>query len=162
MARDFEEVYDIEDMDDDELRELVIQKLNESADWDADLVDVRVDEGHVQLEGRVGTEQELQQIEQIVTDVLGISELTNDLVIDELVRGERSAAADEAAVEDARAEPVLGEGGHRTADTADHLMADTDADQFGTADPKEATERGFSYNPPQRPTQEGIRSRETH
>jgi hypothetical protein len=162
MAKDFEEVYDLEDMDDDEIRELIVQKLDESTDWDGDRVEVRVEEGHVLLEGRVGTEQELQQIEQLVTDVLGITNTTNDIVIDELVRGERSAAADEAAAEDSRAQPALGEGSQRTSDTADHLMANTEADQFGSGDPKQAIERGFSYNPPTGPTQEGSRSRENH
>lgn len=162
MAKDFENVYDLEDMDDRELHDLVVQKLSESGDLDVDRIEVRVEDGRVLLEGRVGTEQELQQIEQVVTDVLGIVDTTNDIVVDELVRGERSGAADVAAVEDARAEPALGDGGQRTSDTADHLMADTESDQFGTGDPGAATERGFSYNPPTGPTQEGSRSRETH
>jgi hypothetical protein len=162
MTRDFEDVYDLDDMDDDEVRDLIRQKLTESGEVDVARVDVTVEGGHVLLEGRVGTEQEVEFVEHVVTDVLGIPDTTNEIVVDELVRGERSEAADEAAVEDARGEPVLGEGGHRTSDTADHLMANTEHEQFGTADPKESAERGFSYNPPKRPTQEGVRSRETH
>lgn len=162
MADDYEEVYDLEAMADDELRELIVQKLREDGDLDLDLIDVRVETGQVRLEGRVGTEQESRQAEQIVTDVLGITNATNELVVDELMRGERSEAADVAAMEDLRAEPALGEGGHRTADTAEHLLADTEHEQFGTSDPKEAIERGFSYNPPTRPLQDGSHSEETH
>jgi hypothetical protein len=139
-----------------------VQKLDESTDWDGDRVEVRVEEGHVLLEGRVGTEQELQQIEQIVTDVLGLHDVSNDIVVDPLVRGERSQAADIAATEDARGAPILGEGAHNTSDTAAHLVDDTEHEHFGTSDPREATERGFSYNPPDGRTQEGTRSRENH
>jgi hypothetical protein len=162
MAGDYEDVYDIEEMDDGELRDLILQKLEEEAAVDLERLEIRVADGNVTLEGRVGTERELQQIEQVVSDMLGISDAHNDVVVDELVRAERADAADEAAAEDAAADAPLGEGGHRTSDTADHMLADTEHDQFGTSNPQEATERGFSYNPPQRPEQEGTRSEERH
>lgn len=162
MAGDFENVYNLDDMSDEEIRDLIAQKLDEGDDWDAELISISVDNGHVYLDGRVGTEQELAQIEQIVTDVIGITDATNDIVVDELVRGERSEAADVAAAEDARATPVLGDGEHRSSDTADHLMSKTEGDQYGTSNPKEAIERGLSYNPPEGPTSDGIHSRESH
>jgi hypothetical protein len=161
MARDYEDIDAIDSLPDDDLRELIAQRLSDGSDYDAERVEIRVEDGHVFLEGRVGTEQELQIIEQVVTNVRGDGEeVTNDIVVDALVRGERAEAADDAAVEDMQADPVLGEGAHRTSDTAAHLLDDEAHDLHGTRDPTEAIERGFSYNPPDGPVQEGSWSEE--
>jgi hypothetical protein len=160
MARDYEDVHGIDSLPDEDVRELILQRIGEGADIDADLVEVRVDAGHIFLEGRVGTEHELQVIEQLVTNVAGGDMVTNELVVDGLVRGERSEAADIAAAEDASAEPTLGEGGHRTSDTAEHLLDDTERDLFGTRSTQDAIEQGHSYNPPDGPIQEGTWSEE--
>ena len=162
MSKDFEDIHDIENLDDDSLRELVYQELTEYPEIDPDLVDVEVDNGRVRLSGRVGTEQELQQVEYVVSDVLGVQTVTNDLVIDELVRGERPEAADDAAAADRAIEPQLGRGEERTSDTASHLIEDSKAEMFGTQDVQEAVAGGLSYEPPDRPIQEGTRSRENH
>jgi hypothetical protein len=161
MARDYEDVHDIDSLPDDDVRALVVQKLTEGENYDADRVTVRVDAGHVYLEGRVGTEQELQVIEHMVSDLVGAG-VTNELVVDPLARGERSAAADDAAAEAAQASPPLGDGGQRTSDTAEHLLDGGDRELYGTSDATEAIERGFSYNPPTGPIQEGTRSDEAH
>src|SRR5688500_6757947 len=108
MASDFENLHDIENLDDSELKALILQQINEYPGLDVDLVDIRVENRGVILNGRVGTEQELQQIERVVTDVLGILEVRNDLVVDELMRATTSEAADEAAAEAAAEQPVLG------------------------------------------------------
>lgn len=162
MADDFENLYDTEHLNDSELRELVYQQLREYPEIDPDLVDVTVADGQIRLAGRVGTEQELQQIEHVLTDVLGLSDVANDLVIDELVRGERSEAADEAAAEDASADPQAGSGARRTEDSAKHLLGDLSAEMYGTHDPQQATQEGTAYEPPDRPIQEGTWSREQH
>src|SRR5688500_16565294 len=162
MASDFENLHDVENLSDDELRELVQQQFREIPDVDAELVDVSVEGGTVRLSGRVGTEQELQQFEHELTDVLGVSRVNNELVVDELVRGERSEAADYAAAEAADADPQWGNGARRTEDSAKHLLGDTSAELYGTRDPQEATEGGLSYEPPDRPIQEGTQSRENH
>ena len=74
------------------------------------------------LTGRVGTEQEIQQVEQILLDVIGITEVSNELVVDELRRGERSEAADEAWAEDYAANAqVQGQ----TTSTSDELARST-------------------------------------
>jgi hypothetical protein len=160
MAEDYEDIYDIEAMTDEELQAVVGEKLREHPDLDEERIDVAVADGRVTLSGRVGTEAELQIIEHVLTDVLGVG-VQNDLVIDELVRQEQNEAADEA---NARVYTGgRGRGGaDRTEDSAEHLMEDTAAEQYGTDDMGEAIERGYSYNPPDTPVQEGTRSRENH
>ena len=162
MAGDYENLYNLENLSDDELRELVYQEFREIPEIDPDLVQVRVESGAVSLEGRVGTEQELQQIEHVLTDIIGVSSVRNDLVIDELTRGERSEAADEAVAEDMTNDPQGGSGARRTEDSAKHLLGDMAADLYGTHDPQQAIEQGTSYEPPDRPVQEGTWSRENH
>jgi hypothetical protein len=162
MARSYENIDDIDSMPDDDVRALIVQRLGESDAWDGSRVEVRVDAGHIYLEGRVGTEQELLAIEQVVTTIAGGEAVTSEIVVDSLARGERAAAADRAAVEADAADPALGEGGHRTSDTAEHLLEDAEHDMYGTRNAQEAIERGFSYNPPDGPTQEGTRSAEDH
>jgi hypothetical protein len=161
MAEDFEDLYDLENMGDDELKDLVLQELSEYPELDVDLIEVSVRDGKVTLQGRVGTEAEIQQAEQVLTDVLGIDNISNELVLDEITRGERSEAADEAWAEDLAASTQMASEGPRTSDEAAHLMEDLDAEQFGTDVPQEAVERGTTYEPPDRPVQEGS-SREQH
>lgn len=161
MARDFEDFYDIENMTDEELRILVREELDEYPDLDASGLDIAVRNGRVRVSGRVGTEAEYQQVEHILTDVLGV-ETRNEMVVDELTRIEQPAAADEANMR-VYARPRGRRGGaDRTEDTSAHLLDDTGADQFGTADMGEAVERGYSWNPPDTPIQEGIENRENH
>ena len=162
MAEDYEDIFDLDDMNDDELRDLVYQELREYPEIDPDRVEVLASQGHVQLSGRVGTEQELQQIEHVVTDVIGVVSVQNDLVIDELVRGERAEAADEAIAEDLEADPPMGTGAMRTEDTARHLLGDRKAEMFGTRDLQQAIQEGLAYEPPDSPVQEGTWSRENH
>ena len=165
MATDYENVHHIEDMDDGEIRDLILQELEEIPEIDVDLLDVEVDEGRVKIGGRLGTEEELQQVEQLVTDVLGIADFTSDMVIDELVRGERSEDPIEALVEDAEVEDQLGEpqGDERfVTESSDHLEEDLAGDAYGTHDVQDAIEKGQSYEPPDRPPQMGSRSRENH
>lgn len=162
MPNDYEDVHDIEDMDDRELRELIVQELSEYPDVDVREVDVRVEDGFVTLRGRVGTEQEMQEVSQIVTDVLGISSVSNEIQVSELERAQQSEAADEAVVEDEEVESQLGEEGKHTEPSAEHLMEDLDAELYGTHNLRKAIEGGTSYEAPDRPVQEGSWSEETH
>lgn len=164
MAREYDDLYDLSNLDDNEIKDLVLQELHEYPDIDPDLVEVNVQGGVVRVSGRVGTEQEVQTVEQVITDVLGIQNVNNELVVDEIVRGERSEAADDAFIEDIEADAQLGVGtaSNTTSDTAQHLVEDLEAEQFGTHNPQEATERGTAYEPPDRPVQRGSYSREDH
>src|SRR5690606_10204772 len=145
---------------DEEIRALIREELEEHPDLDTSAIQLGVANGRVRLAGRVGTEAELQIIEHVVTDVLGLP-VRNDLVVDELVRQAQPEAAD-----DANARVYArgsGRGGaDRTEDSAEHLLNDTVAEQYGTDDMSEAAERGYSYNPPENPVQEGHWNRENH
>jgi hypothetical protein len=88
MARDYEDFSSIEDLDDDELRQLIRSRLAEHPELDLDLIDVVVDQGTVRLEGRIGTEQELRMAEHVLTDVVGVVDFDNALVVDALRRAE--------------------------------------------------------------------------
>jgi hypothetical protein len=162
MAQDFENLHDIENLDDRELKELILQQIREYPGLDSDLVDITVQNRGVVLNGRVGTEQELQQIEHVVTDVLGFVDVRNDLVVDELMRATTSEAADEAAAEAAEEQPPLGKRPDITEDSASHLIENVPAELYGTQDIQQAIEEGFAYDPPDQPTQEGTRNRENH
>lgn len=162
MTEDYEGLFEIENLNDGELRDLVIQELREVPEIDLDLIDIAVRQGRVCVSGRVGTEQEWQQIEQVLTDVLRVESVSNEVVIDELVRGERSEAADDAVAEDFAADPALGSGERRTTDEAGHLLPDTSAELYGTRDPQQAVSDGTAWTPPDRPIQEGTWSQEEH
>lgn len=160
MAEDYEDTYDIESMSDAEIQSLVREQLNDRHDLDASGLDLSIASGRVTLGGRVGTEAEQQIIEYVLTDVIGL-EVDNNLVVDELVRLEQPEGADAANAYVYTPGPARG-GADRTEDSAEHLLSDTAAEQYGTNDMGEAIERGHSYNPPDSPIQEGTRDREKH
>ncbi len=162
MADEYDDIYDIANLDDGELKQLVLQQLREYPDIDVDLVEVDVDRGRVRLAGRVGTEQEVQTVEHVVTDLLGVDRVRNELVIFDAVRGQRSEAADDANAEEMEADPQVSVGHSNTSDTAQHLVEDLEAEHFGTHDPQQATERGIAYEPPDRVIQQVKYSIEDH
>lgn len=157
MARDFEDMHDVENLDDDELRALVRTQLAENHGIDADDIGVRMDGGTVVLSGRVGTEGEMRIAEHLVTDVLGLVDVRNELVVDALRRAESPLAIDDAeAEEDVTAGAQLGDRARPLSDSAAHLEEDLDARLYGTSDMQKAIEGGMSYTPPTSPTQEGF------
>ncbi|HEX6306955.1 MAG TPA: BON domain-containing protein [Longimicrobiales bacterium] len=160
MAEDYEDFYDVESMTDEEIQALVSEELDQHPDLDASGIELEVADGQVRVSGRVGTEAELQIIEHVLTDVIGVP-VTNELVVDELVRQEQPEAADDANTRVYARGGAHG-GADRTEDTAEHLLKDTAAEQYGTNDVGEAVERGYSYNPPDTPVQEGSWNRENH
>lgn len=162
MPRDYENLYDIDGMGDQELEDLIAQQLREYPDVDLNDLDIHVERGLVTLGGRVGTEQELQVVAQVVTDVLGIRSYSNEIVVDELRRGEMPEAADEEVALDTAADPQLGSGAEQTSDTADHLLEHLDEELYGTHDLGKAIQDGLNYEAPDRPIQEGSRSEENH
>src|SRR3990170_8657904 len=108
MDHDYEDLYDLSSMEDEEIRELILDRLLDYTQIDPADVDVEVENGHVRLLGRVGTEHDYQAIEHVLTDVLGVPALSNEMVVDELRRGEQPEAAD-----DALAARLEAEGRHR-------------------------------------------------
>jgi hypothetical protein len=162
MAHEYDNLHDIANLDDGELKDLVLQELREYPDIDAELVEVNVEGGQVRLAGRVGTEQEVQVVEHVITDLLGVGRVNNELVVFDAARGERSEAADDAITEELEADSQFDSGIERTSDTAQHLVDDVEAEQFGTHNAQEAAERGTTYEPPDRAIQEGTYSIEDH
>lgn len=162
MARDYEDLYDIEELSDEELTDLVTEQFESDPELDAEHVSVTAEAGLVRVAGRVGTEAEIQRIEEILDEELGLPDYDSEVVLDELARGELPEDADAAAEELSESGDVSSDGDDRTDDAAEHLMDDPDGDLYGTQDVSRAVERGETYSPPERPPQMGTRSRERH
>ena len=156
MAQDFENTDDTAAMSDGELRAFVRDRLEEQLAFDPEDIEVAVRNGVVSLSGRVGTESEFRVIEHLLTDVLGISEVKNELVVDPIRRAESPMAIDEhLADEDAHEGLLLGDRPGTDSPEADHLREDVRAELFGTADVQKAIEGAIPWIPPESPTPEG-------
>ena len=155
------DIFDFSGMTDDELYDVVVQELREHPEVDSEWVEVRVKDGPVTLSGRVGSDSEVSVAEQVMTEILGL-EFTNELMVDELHRGEMPEAADDAVTAELEADDQLGSPSFSQSDTAEHLVEDLDALTYGTHDAGEAIQEGASYEPPDRPVPDGYGSRENH
>lgn len=157
MARDYEDIHDVDDLDDRELRDLVREHLAAHGALDIDDITVEVREGSVTLSGRVGTEGERRVAEHVLTDVLGLSDFTNDLVIDPIRRAESPMDIDEhLADEEQRAGTLLGDVPVPLSPEAEYQAEEDDTDIAGTTDLQSAIGRGATWNPPESPTPEGM------
>ena len=156
MARDFENLHDISELDDRELRDLVKEQLAEHGALDIDDIDVTAKEGSVVLSGRVGTDGERRIAEHVLTDVLGVVEFRNDIVVDPIRRAESPMAADEhIADEERRSGTLLGDVAVPFSPESVHLADTVHDDLAGTTDYQNAMENGMTWNPPDTPTPEG-------
>lgn len=163
MAREFGgDLYDLSNMTDDEIRDLVIQQLNEYPNIDAGWIDVQVKDGLVTLAGRIGTDNEYRVAEEIVHDVIGIQNYSNELMVDETHRTLLPEAADEANAEEEELDDQLGTPDMDQSDTASHLIEDLEGQTFGTHDMQRAIEGGMPYVPPDHPVGDGYDSTENH
>lgn len=157
MARDYENLHDLDALDDVELRDVVRERLADNGGIDMGNVTVRVEDGLVRLIGRVGTEGELRTAEHVLTDVVGVSRYANELVVDALRRSEAAAAADDAAA-DADAESlILGDTPRQIQQSQERgPEEDLESKLYGTRDVQDAIAEGESYTPPTRATPEGL------
>ena len=157
MARDYENIFNLDNMDDDELVGLIRQELAEYDTIDADNILVTVEDGVVLLAGRVGTESERRIAEHVLTDVIGVTDYENNLVVDPIRRDEEPEAVDEhvavAPDQDDTAEVAPDS---VTGPEAEHLEEDLEARLYGTHDMQSAIERGTAWEPPHTPTPEGL------
>lgn len=156
MADDYEDTFDLDDLSDQELQELVRSQLADYDTIDADNILVRVKDGEVRLSGRVGTVAEREIADHILSDVIGLTDYHNDLFVDEVRRDEEPEAADDAIADaQARGEDQLGGDADMTTDPAAlREEDDLEADLYGTHDVQRAIEQGTSYEPPDTPTPE--------
>jgi hypothetical protein len=157
--RDYEDMSSIEDMDDDELKDFVLDRLSEHEGLDADDIEVDVENGMVRLSGRVGTEAELRIAEHVLTDVVGVPEVDNELVVDAIRRATAPMdVEDETNEEDDTRGLMLGEQPEQDTDEVIQARGDEDLDErmFGTTDVQESIAHGTAYIPPDSPTPEGM------
>lgn len=153
---DFENLHDISDLNDRELRDVVRSHLRAHNGLDADYITVQVSQGEVTLEGRVGTDNERRVAERVITDVLGIERVNNSLVVQAMHRAESPMDIDDHLVEEERTEGLLlGDRAVPLSPEAEHLEEDLDARLGGTTDMHKAIEEGTSWIPPEAPTPEG-------
>ena len=157
MEKDYENLRATEQLTDNELRALVRDELEVQLAFDPDDVDVSVNSGVVRLSGRVGTEEELRIVERVVTDIGGITNVKNELVVDPIRRAESPEAIDEHLVdEELHAGLLLGDGPRHDNPEAEHLREDVRSELFGTTDVQEAIGGAIPWNPPEGPTPEGL------
>ena len=156
MARDFEDVNDIDDLSDDELRGMVREHLASDSALDIDDLSINVEDGHVILDGRVGTDEERRIAEHIVTDVLGIEDYENNIFVDPVRRATSPEAADDNLVDEEATEGrLLGDRPVSINRESETTSEDLDAELYGTTDVGHAIEEGTSWIPPEAPTPEG-------
>jgi hypothetical protein len=155
------DIYDFENMTDEEVRGVVLEHLREQTNLDADDIEVLVQDGTVTLTGRVGTDAEVQIAGELLDDVLGLDRYSNELVVDELRRG-TSTLEEDLLIAAPGAEDQLGGSSFQQSDTAEHLVEDLDAETQGTHDVSRAIRDAAAYRPPDSPIGDGYGSREDH
>jgi hypothetical protein len=162
MERDYEDIWRLDELSDQELRDLVREQLAQYPTIDVDSIVVRAEGGVVLLSGRVGTEQERRIAEHILTDVIGVTKYENEILVDPIHRDEEPEAIDDhLASLDATDGEILGKAPDDVAGPeAEHLVEDLDAQLYGTHDLQSAIERGTPWVPPDTPTPEGLAGQE--
>lgn len=160
MARDYENLHDIEDLSEKELRELVRGRLAEHNGLDVNDLSVDVQEGVIVLGGRVGTEGERRIAEHVVTDQLGIVSVRNEIMVDAIRRATEPEAIDDHLANQQRTAglllgdlPPLHE---QEAVPLDDEPSSAGERTFGTTDVGDVVSGGIPWIPPESPTQEGL------
>ncbi len=157
MEKDYEDIRGIDTLTDNELRALVRDELEMQLAFDPDDVDVAVSSGVVRLSGRVGTEEEFRIVERVITDIVGLKNLKNELVVDPIRRAESPEPIDEHLVDEELHEGLLlGDMPLPEDPEAQHLHENIRAELFGTTDVQEAISGAIPWNPPDGPTPEGV------
>jgi len=158
MAQDFENVFDLDDLSDEELRGLVRDQLAGENALDVDNILVHVKDGFVTLSGRVGTDSEKQVADHVLSDVIGLERYANDIFVDPIRRDLEPEAADDQVgrVLGRGDETLLGGNDVNTTEAGAERVSDNDdAALYGTRDYGTVMEDGVPWNPPDEPTPEG-------
>lgn len=157
MAQDFENMQDLENLSDDELRAVVRERLAEHNGLDPDDITVTIEAGTVVLAGRVGTDGERRIAEHVVTDVIGITSVRNDIFVDAIRRAESPMAMDEHLAEEDRTEGLLlGDRPSQHDDEAFPVDGTDEQRLEGSTDIGDVIAHGVPWIPPESATPEGI------
>jgi hypothetical protein len=156
MADDFDNTDEIRNLSDDELLRHVREELASRKAFDIDDLELSVAGGAVTVSGRVGTEEELRIVDHVLTDVIGVASVTNNLVVDEIRRATSPEAIDEhLADEEEHGGLLLGDIPVPLSPEAEHLADTGGDDSMGTHDVQDAIENAEPWIPPESPTPEG-------
>lgn len=156
MAHDYEDIFDIDDMDEGDLKRLVREVLRDYPSIDPMDINIHVQGTKVILAGRVGTDAEKRIAERIVGDRIGITDLESQLTVDPLRRSLNPEAADESvAFEEDTEMTVSNQTLPQRSDTDRAMAIDPEAEYTGTTDRQQAIEDGVPWIPPESPTPEG-------
>jgi hypothetical protein len=159
MAGDYENMRDLENLSSEELRGTIREQLRAHNMLDVDDITVRLERDEVVLEGRVGTDSERRVAEHVLTDVLGIVNVRNDLIVDAIRRAESPEAVDDHLVSEERSEGLLlGDRPSQHNDEAVMLDHEDFLDErlSGTTDVGDAIAGANPWVPPESPTPEGL------
>src|SRR6185503_8516637 len=157
MADDFDNSDEIQNLSDDELKRYVLDVLASEKAFDVNDITVDVKGGAVRLSGRVGTEEELRIIDHVLTDVIAVRTLDNEIFVDEIRRAQSPEAIDEhLADEEEHAGLMLGDVPRPFSPEAEHLADRAADDVGGTYDVQDAIEGAEPWIPPESPTPEGV------
>jgi BON domain len=157
MADDYDNTDEIANLSDDELRTRVRTELRQQKSFDANQLSVHVRNGQVTVSGRVGTEVELRIMDHVLTDSLGLVDVDNQAVVDDLLRAESPEASDEHIVDEREhAGILLGEMPSQDDPESEHIALDRNLNPRATHDVHEAIEEAEPWIPPEGPTPEGL------
>lgn len=159
MKRDFENIHDLDDLSDDEIRELVLSRLAEHPAIDHRDLEIGVEDGVVRLQGRVGTEQERRIALRVVTDEIGIEQTEDEILVDPVRRPTSSEDLDEHVNElDREQGLMLGDRPLPTDPESEHLYerSTREGSGQGTTDVGKSIAGAEPWVPPRRPTPEGV------
>ena len=156
MADDFDNSDEIQNLSDGELGAYIRAELTSQKAFDADDIEIRVNNGAVTVSGRVGTEEELRIVDHVLTDVVALRDVTNEIVVDDLRRAVSPEAIDDHLADEAEhGGLLLGDVPLPFSPEAEHL-ADVRPDECeGTHDVQDAIENAEPWIPPESPTPEG-------
>lgn len=156
MADDYDNSDEIQNLSDDELKRYVLDELRSQKSFDVSDITVQVNDGAIRLTGRVGTEEELRIVDHVMTDVIALRSVNNELVVDELRRHESPEAIDEHIADEETSEGLmLGDMPVPFSAESEHLADKAPDDYEGVHDVQNAIENAEPWTPPEGPTPEG-------
>ncbi|MBF0107111.1 MAG: BON domain-containing protein [Deltaproteobacteria bacterium] len=74
---------DISEMKDEEILEAILEGFEEDARLNMNYIDVEVFDGSITISGRVSSEEELQVLDEVMTETLHVGEYNNKVWVDE-------------------------------------------------------------------------------